>query len=638
MGRAPLVWVLRSVAVLATVAAACIPTAEGPLCPEGLHLCDERCVDLSQASNHCGACGRVCAEGERCEVGVCDGCAAGLTDCGDGCISLDASSEHCGGCGQACAPTQRCDNRECRECAASSLCGGRCVDVKRDPDHCGACDQACDGGRRCDAGSCVAACVDTPVGGRPIEVSCERWEATWVHHAATPGDDLARAVAFGDEGTVFAAGQMTSSLAPFGCETLPASSIDIWVTALRPSGSVAWCERLSGAGNQSVTDIVSLPSGGVMVTGYFRTELLLRGQPVCTGSSDEHAFALEVRADGTAGARFCDGRPAASTGQALAVGPEGAYLLGFEAAGAVAVGSNNATGLWVLRLPLGASGQVCDPVTSCPHWSATGEVHDAGDIVVRNNPGSGEPAVMVTSGYVQAQATGALPATLIPGDPSPDLVPGAVLLVGLDADLGSPRVASYGTTADCLDGGGGQARQCAVGRALLERGDRVVLLLDYRHAFVDGVDLPSPDGRDVGVVSIVPADLSLDARTPLRIFSLSSDVGVDLVTIADGFAAVAEVQGTRVFWPGHEEVKDGGYGLLVLPVDDELQVLDEDDFLLIEGGDGDERGGRLAYRQGLLVVPGRTDAPSLPVGDQVLYRVNNDQPTFDDAFVAAFAY
>lgn len=466
-------------------------------------------------------------------------------------------------------------------------------------------------------------------------MTCGPWEATWVHHAATPGTDDAQAVAFGSDGTIYVAGETTSNLAPFGCASLSATGNDVWVAALRPSGAVSWCQRLSGAGDQQVFDLVASPSGGVILAGRFRNALELGVDTLCAGNGDEHAFALELSAEGGAGGRFCDARAVASQGQALAVGADGAYLLGFDAPGSF-VGSNNATAVWALRMPTGASGEVCSPMESCPHWTIPGEVTNAGDILVREDPPAGEPAVVITTGYERADdSTSPLPSTLVPMDPTPNIAPGAVLVVGLNADLTElpmPLRVSLGTDVDCLDGSDEQVRNCAIGRALLERSGSLLLLLDYRRSFVDAIELPSPAQRDVGILALRPSDLSVQGAAA-RISSPRSDIGVDLIGGDEGFFVVSEVQGETLVLPDGNEIQTTtDTGLLVVALDDGFASSEDGGYILLDGP-GSDRGGRGAHRQGLLILPGVTNGASLRVGDQTLYQVNGD-----DAFVAAFAY
>ncbi len=47
------------------------PTDTGPVCDPGRSLCAGMCVDTSTEPTHCGACGRACEGGQRCELGAC---------------------------------------------------------------------------------------------------------------------------------------------------------------------------------------------------------------------------------------------------------------------------------------------------------------------------------------------------------------------------------------------------------------------------------------------------------------------------------------------------------------------------------------------------------------------------------------
>jgi hypothetical protein len=58
-------------------------------------------LDLQTDSFNCGACGRVCAAGSRCETGVCVTTCAGPR-CGEACVDLQTDPRHCGRCGAGC--------------------------------------------------------------------------------------------------------------------------------------------------------------------------------------------------------------------------------------------------------------------------------------------------------------------------------------------------------------------------------------------------------------------------------------------------------------------------------------------------------------------------------------------------------
>jgi hypothetical protein len=143
---------------------------EGGACYcEDLHSlrCGDRCVDVLSSTEHCGACGNRCANGQSCLAGVCGGTTSDCTRlghvmCGGRCVDDDSDPANCGGCGRACAEGEACAVGACR-CVVSNgragtRCGEACVDLGSDPRHCGACGLACPSGTICDGRRCVAQC------------------------------------------------------------------------------------------------------------------------------------------------------------------------------------------------------------------------------------------------------------------------------------------------------------------------------------------------------------------------------------------------------------------------------------------------------------------------------------------------
>ena len=97
-------------------------------CATGKTMCGARCVDLKIAPKNCGACGNVCAPGNTCSAGRCTGtsnansnansnatasCKAPKTMCGARCVNLKVAPKNCGACGNVCAPGNRCSNGVC---------------------------------------------------------------------------------------------------------------------------------------------------------------------------------------------------------------------------------------------------------------------------------------------------------------------------------------------------------------------------------------------------------------------------------------------------------------------------------------------------------------------------------------------
>jgi hypothetical protein len=58
-------------ALVTTEIPATTNTPGNPSCPSGQTLCDGSCIDTQSNSQHCGACGNVCNEGEPCSEGRC---------------------------------------------------------------------------------------------------------------------------------------------------------------------------------------------------------------------------------------------------------------------------------------------------------------------------------------------------------------------------------------------------------------------------------------------------------------------------------------------------------------------------------------------------------------------------------------
>ncbi|HET7094724.1 MAG TPA: hypothetical protein VFI22_14630, partial [Thermomicrobiales bacterium] len=132
-------------------------------CPGDLTACNGNCVDLQTAPDHCGDCATTCANGQRCQDGVCvcDGisCPNGCCDdqqtcrrgtseqaCGDG----GAACQTCGACatcdGSTCAPT----DGACCDDGLGVCRGATCID--------------CDQGQRCLNGQCICDATSCPDG------------------------------------------------------------------------------------------------------------------------------------------------------------------------------------------------------------------------------------------------------------------------------------------------------------------------------------------------------------------------------------------------------------------------------------------------------------------------------------------
>ena len=177
-------------------------------CGEG---CNAQCLNLKNDDLNCGACGHECPVSEDdpppppgmrrgCGDGQCGQlkCDAGFEDCNhdleaDGCeINLFEDALNCGACGKACAPGQRCEFGECKCAPHETACPSfgdsvECVDLESDPNSCGVCGNMCpnpfDGSGKavCRLGRCEFECKPgyADCDGR-VENGCE------THVAADP--------------------------------------------------------------------------------------------------------------------------------------------------------------------------------------------------------------------------------------------------------------------------------------------------------------------------------------------------------------------------------------------------------------------------------------------------------------------
>src|SRR5262245_7016211 len=69
----------------------------GAECNEGSVECDGTCRDIANDERNCGACGRRCADDERCSGGRCVStatCPPGMTLCNGACVDLSSADAH----------------------------------------------------------------------------------------------------------------------------------------------------------------------------------------------------------------------------------------------------------------------------------------------------------------------------------------------------------------------------------------------------------------------------------------------------------------------------------------------------------------------------------------------------------------
>jgi len=91
-------------------------------CPKGLTQCGDACVSTRSDADHCGVCGKSCAEGQVCSRAECAArCADGLTECSEACIDATSDRTNCGACGESCAASEVCTEGACTSCVDATL-------------------------------------------------------------------------------------------------------------------------------------------------------------------------------------------------------------------------------------------------------------------------------------------------------------------------------------------------------------------------------------------------------------------------------------------------------------------------------------------------------------------------------------
>jgi hypothetical protein len=202
-------------------------------------------------------------------------CGEGATRCAQACVDTRWDPAHCGGCDLGCASGQRCDDGVCSGCADDELvCGARCVDPLRDARHCGA-TLGCgaptgSSGTQCSAQeACVdARCVDCPLFVGP--------------RAVVPGRRVSDVQDFDDDGI----GDLLLESPPaiVYSDGAPLTHASRMVSLQLPGNAIIWPGDLDGDGD---LDIVSSVRGDVigvlLLEGAGLATEVLQAEPIAYG-------------------------------------------------------------------------------------------------------------------------------------------------------------------------------------------------------------------------------------------------------------------------------------------------------------------------------------------------------------------
>jgi len=115
-------------AALLLLAAAMLPgclTSSELQCATGTVRCGDTCVQTTNDSRNCGACGAACSGGNVCVASACV-CPVGQGICSGQCTAVASDPKNCGACGVLCGQNQACNQGVCQDCPAGSGGLGSC--------------------------------------------------------------------------------------------------------------------------------------------------------------------------------------------------------------------------------------------------------------------------------------------------------------------------------------------------------------------------------------------------------------------------------------------------------------------------------------------------------------------------------
>ena len=135
---------------------------------------EDGCETTLGTNQNCGGCGDVCPAGSICEAGKCTSCKPDEVFCFNRCVNLKNDPNNCGACSNWCSPNPAgfppppprmaygcndgtCNHLQCNtdwaDCNNDRTDGCE-VNVRRDPKNCGDCGKECAAGEACINGTC----------------------------------------------------------------------------------------------------------------------------------------------------------------------------------------------------------------------------------------------------------------------------------------------------------------------------------------------------------------------------------------------------------------------------------------------------------------------------------------------------
>ena len=129
----------------------------GPVCPDGMILCNETCINITTPCNQSCPDDMILCNGTCINITTpCNqSCPDGMIPCNGTCVDILTDTQNCGSCGNICSLGMICIKGECSCLKGMIPCNDTCTDTSVDPKNCGTCGNVCPGKTICDDGRCI---------------------------------------------------------------------------------------------------------------------------------------------------------------------------------------------------------------------------------------------------------------------------------------------------------------------------------------------------------------------------------------------------------------------------------------------------------------------------------------------------